>query len=193
MYKRLAILTALASLTACMKDSEYRAESERRLRQKVAWEAKASEQPKENAREKRLNSASSQIGGKASMGERASGRLATVDVPFTKMSGWIVRGTDESSFVKCGGARDVYFTRIAAEVVGQVVQRYRFKAPSPFVPVYYEFDGRLLDDTVEVGTNRYTRVVEISRLYPEAPEKRPACTAPRRGSLVGEQLLSARP
>jgi hypothetical protein len=127
------------------------------------------------------------VGGRVTAGERGAERLTKADVPFVRMSGYVVRGSDESSFVKCGDPV-VHYTRMSAGAVGVLVQRYRFKAPRPLSPVYFTVNARIIDDTVTVGENSYTSVVEIERVYPEVPDERPDCAAPTRGSLVERQV-----
>ncbi|MBL8980805.1 MAG: hypothetical protein JNL26_01395 [Gemmatimonadetes bacterium] len=106
--------------------------------------------------------------------------------PFVEMRGYIVRGTDESSFRRCGSSR-VYYTRLAPPAAAQVAQRYRFRAASLLSPVYFAVMGRLVDDTVTVGSHTYTAVIEISDILAEKSEGTPDCAPPPRGSMVASR------
>ncbi|MBC7896037.1 MAG: hypothetical protein H7066_11540 [Cytophagaceae bacterium] len=186
---RIAFLFACTALAgACMSDNEYRAKSEaqKRAAGPRAEKAAQNQAARGSRREQSLAKAAAAVGSKVTTGERAE-RLAKADVPFTRMSGYVVRGTDESSFVKCGDS-GVHYTRMSAGAVGLLVQRYRFKAPRPLSPVYFTISGRILDDTISVGTHEYISVVEIERVYPEVLDERPACAAPTRGSLIERQV-----
>ena len=108
------------------------------------------------------------------------------DDPFVEMRGYIVRGTDESSFRRCGSSR-VYYTRLAPPAAAQVAQRYRFRANSLLSPVYFAVKGRLVDDTVTVGDHTYTSVIEISDILGEQSEGTPACPPPPRGSMIASR------
>jgi hypothetical protein len=188
----LHLLAFTALLGACMSDNEYRAKAEEQTRQRIARAEKAGADSTVELtdREKALNKRANSLGSRVTTGERAE-RLTKADAPFERMSGYVVRGTDESSFVKCGSS-GVHYTRMSAAAVGLLVQRYRFKASRPLAPVYFTINARILDDTVTVGEHAYTSVVEIERVYPEVPDERPACAAPPRGSLVEGRQVSRR-
>lgn len=115
---------------------------------------------------------------------RAAGEATTkTEAPFVELHGYIVRGTDESSFRRCGSSR-VYYTRLAPPAAAQVVQRYRFRAAALFSPVYFAVMGRMVDDTVTVGEHTYTAVVEISDILADKSEGAPECAPPPRGSMI---------
>jgi hypothetical protein len=106
--------------------------------------------------------------------------------PFVEMRGYIVRGTDESSFRRCGSSR-VYYTRLAPPAAAQVAQRYRFRAAALLSPVYFAVMGRVVDDTVTVGEHTYTAVIEISDILGDKSEGTPECAPPPRGSMVASR------
>jgi hypothetical protein len=168
-----------------MSDKEYRTLAEEQKRRQIA-RGSTPVAAEMSDREKSLASRAAQIGGRVTVGERAE-RLAKAEIPFVRMAGYVVRGSDESSFVKCGDP-GVHYTRMSQMAVSNVVQRYRFRAPRPLSPVYFEIKGRILDDTIKVGDHAYTSVVEIESVYPDNPDARPACAAPPRGSLVERQV-----
>jgi hypothetical protein len=108
------------------------------------------------------------------------------EAPFEEMHGYVVRGTDESSFRRCGSSR-VYYTRLAPPAAAQVAQRYRFRANALLSPVYFAVMGRLVDDTVTVGEHTYTAVIEISDILGDKSEGTPDCAPPPRGSMVASR------
>jgi hypothetical protein len=112
-------------------------------------------------------------------------RLARPDSgpPFERIAGWVVRGTDESSFRRCGSKRTQYI-RAVGEAAVHVSTRYRFKAPTPLAPVYFVFRARIVDDTVVVGDYTYTSVLEVRSVFPENPDEKSDCPAPMRGSMI---------
>ena len=185
------VLSTALALSACgggdqlARDAErYRRESERAA--KIASTVKLS------PREKWADTRAKEIGGAGGTGERgAASRLAKRDLPFEKVWGYVVRGTDESSFKPCGSDR-VYYTRVGPGVIGELVQRYRFKSPTVLTPVYFELMARLVEDTVVLGDHVYTAVAEINHVFPEVPGLQPACPRPRRGSLIGAAALARR-
>lgn len=185
-------LASTALVGACMSDNEYRAKQEAMARNAMERSSKAygQAQAQLSGREKALASRANSLGSRVTTGERAE-RLAQVEVPFEKMTGYVVRGSDESSFLKCGDT-GVHYTRMSASAVGQLVQRYRFKASRPLAPVYFTINARIIEDTVTVGENAYKSVVEIERVYPEVRDERPACAPPARGSLIEGRQVSRR-
>lgn len=106
--------------------------------------------------------------------------------PFERMAGYVVRGTDESSFRRCGSTRTQYI-RAVGEAAVHVTTRYRFKAPTPLAPVYFVFRARVIDDTVVVGDHTYTSVLEVRSVYPENSGETPECPAPMRGSMIADR------
>lgn len=178
------ILACTTLLGACMSENEYRAKGEEQTRRRIArsQNAFAAKRGQLSDREKRLANKANSIGSRFAAGERAE-RLTKAEEPFVRMSGYVVRGSDESSFMKCGDP-GVHYTRMSAGAVALIVQRYRFKASRPLAAVYFTINGRIIKDTITVGENSYTSVVEIERVYPEVPDERPACAAPPRGSLI---------
>jgi hypothetical protein len=112
-------------------------------------------------------------------------RRAAVDSgpPFERMAGYVVRGTDESSFRRCGSKR-IHYIRAFGEAAAHLSQRYRFNVSAPLAPVYFVFRARVLDDTVSIGDHTYTSVVEVRSVYPEE-QGTPECAAPMRGSMIG--------
>ena len=177
-------------LSGCMSEHEYRAKNEHVARNAIARIENQHKQPQLSKRGKKLAMAGNSLG-KVGLGERGSAKLTKAEAPFVRMSGYVVRGTDESSFVSCGSPV-VSYTRVSAEAVGQLVQRYRFKAPKPLSAVYFNVEARVLSDTVEIGANRYTSVVEIKRVYPEVVGERPVCAPPPWGSLIERREVSLR-
>lgn len=119
------------------------------------------------------------------VGGAAKSRTARPDSgpPFERMAGYVVRGTDESSFRRCGSKQTNYI-RAVGEAAVHVTTRYRFKAPTPLAPVYFVFQARVVDDTVKVGDYTYTSVLEVRSVYPEDPGGKPDCPAPMRGSMI---------
>ena len=105
---------------------------------------------------------------------------------FERMAGYVVRGTDESSFRRCGSDR-THFIRVTADSWPAVLQRYRFRAPVPLSPVYFVFYARVIEDTVTVGDYTYTSSVEVRRVFPEQPDSQPECPAPMRGSMISDR------
>jgi hypothetical protein len=65
----------------------------------------------------------------------------------------------------------------------QIVQRYRFVAPTPLTPVFFEFSARIVDSTAVVGEFTYPRVLIVDRVLDgtEAPSN---CPRPSRGSFI---------
>jgi hypothetical protein len=108
------------------------------------------------------------------------------EAPFEEIRGYVVRGTDESSFRRCGSSR-VYYTRLAPPAAAQVAQRYRFRANALLSPVYFAVMGRLVDDTVTVGEHTYTAVIEISDILADKSEGTPDCAPPPRGSMIASR------
>lgn len=127
------------------------------------------------------------LGGTAAGGAGRS-RAARPDSgpPFERMAGYVVRGTDESSFRRCG-SKQVQYIRAVGEAAVHVSTRYRFRAPTPLAPVYFVFRARVVGDTVVVGDYTYTSVLEVRSVYPENPGEKPDCPAPMRGSMVAER------
>lgn len=102
------------------------------------------------------------------------------------MAGYVVRGSDESSFRRCGSDR-THYIRVGGEAMTTVIQRYRFRAPVPLSPVYFVFNARVLEDTVVVGDHTYTSVVQVWKVFPEQPGAEPECPAPMRGSMIADR------
>jgi hypothetical protein len=126
--------------------------------------------------------------GGAAAGGAAKSRSARPDSgpPFERVVGYVVRGTDESSFRRCGSTRTQYI-RAVGEAASQVNTRYRFKASTPLAPVYFVFRARVVDDTVVVGDHTYTSVLEVRSVYPENPGEKAECPAPMRGSMIADR------
>jgi hypothetical protein len=99
------------------------------------------------------------------------------------MRGYVVKGTDESSFRRCGSSR-VYFARVAPPTASRFAQHYRWSAQGILDPVYVVVMGRFVEDTVTIGENRYTGVVEIRDLLIDRSKEPPACPSPKRGSMI---------
>jgi hypothetical protein len=102
------------------------------------------------------------------------------------MAGYVVRGTDESSFRRCGSSR-THYIRATGESAVTLTQRYRFRATMPLSPVYFIFSARVREDTIRVGDHTYTSILEVRRVLPEQPGTTPECPAPMRGSMIGER------
>lgn len=103
---------------------------------------------------------------------------------YERMAGYVVRGTDESSFRRCGSTQ-THLLRPRGEANALILQRYRFKAPTPLTPVYFVFrEARIIHDTVVVGDNTYLSVVDVRAVVPEQPEVTPECPTPGRGSMI---------
>jgi hypothetical protein len=117
--------------------------------------------------------------------------FAKSDQPFVRIAGYVVRGTDEASFRPCGSTQ-VSFIRGSPVAAPRLVQRYRFRAPVPLHPVYFVVRARIREDTLTVGKNVYTSVMEVDEVYPEDPAATPDCPAPRRGSMIAPQSASIR-
>ena len=105
---------------------------------------------------------------------------------FERMAGYVVRGSDESSFRRCGSDR-THYIRVSGAAATNVIQRYRFRAPVPLAPVYFVFNARVIEDTVVIGDYKYTSVVEVRRVFPEQPAVEPECPAPMRGSMIADR------
>lgn len=120
--------------------------------------------------------------------KQAPAAAAPVDSgpPFQRMAGYVVRGTDESSFRVCGSTR-THLLQPRGEANAMILQRYRFNAPTPLTPVYFVFrEARIREDTVVVGDNTYLSVVEVRAVVPEQPGVTAECTAPPRGSMIAK-------
>jgi len=102
------------------------------------------------------------------------------------MAGYVVRGTDESSFRRCGSKR-THYIRAAGEAAVHLVTQYRFKASTPLAPVYFVFRARVIEDTVRVGDYLYTSVVEVRSVDRAASEGTPECPGPMRGSMIADR------
>lgn len=175
-HRSLWLLASLLASSACI-DYERSKQQEATIRESRAGKAVERMKQKENRSSDRAKSVLGQIN--RSVGER----LEAEQVPFVEIQGYVVRGTDESSFRRCGGSR-VYYTRMSPPAAAQIAQRYRFRAPSLLYPVYFVVMGRVVDDSVTVGTNHYDAVIEISEVLAERSEQPPECAPPRAGSLV---------
>lgn len=179
---RLLFVLGLLLLGACNTE-EYE-------RQRAAAVAARDARPKAaplSKREQRSAQIAAAVGGGGSnlqiMTRGAASQLARSELPFTRIPGYVVRGTDESSFKACGVA-GVHFLRLGPNAAAQLVQRYRFRATKPFSPVYFVLLARILKDTVTVGENVYDSVIEVDEVVPEVDGEQPDCPAPRRGSLI---------
>lgn len=106
--------------------------------------------------------------------------------PFERMAGYVVRGTDESSFRRCG-SKQILYIRASGESAVHVASRYRFKAPTPLSAVYFVFQARVVDDTVSIGDHTYTSVLEVRSVFPEEQLGTPECPAPMRGSMIANR------
>jgi hypothetical protein len=104
--------------------------------------------------------------------------------PVVRVSGYVVRGTDEASFLPCGSGR-VHFLRLAPRATFQVNEAYRFRSAGMLQPTYFVFRARLLDDTVTHGGHRYRAIAEVAGVEPVTGA--PDCAPPRAGSLIGRQ------
>lgn len=102
------------------------------------------------------------------------------------MAGYVVRGTDESSFRRCGSTR-THYIRATGESAVHLSTRYRFKAPGPLSPVYFVFRARVLEDTVVVGDYTYTSVLEVRSVFTDERSGAPECPAPMRGSMIADR------
>ncbi len=126
-------------------------------------------------------SASGRVGG--NMINRTTGeRLSRLEDPFVTTRGFLVRGTDEASFVICG-SRTVHYARVSPLIAQRVTQYYRFRAPQLLYPVFFEVRGRVVPDTVSIGPNTYTSVLEISAVD-IGKMGEPTCSPPASGSLI---------
>jgi hypothetical protein len=120
-------------------------------------------------------------------GGPAAGRARNDSGPaFARVAGYVVRGSDESSFRACGSTQ-THYLRPLGEAAIHVTQRYRFRASMPLAPVYFVFNARVLEDTVNVGDFTYTSVIEVRRVMPEQTGEQPDCPAPMRGSMIARQ------
>lgn len=121
-------------------------------------------------------------------GDPAPSRSTRTDSgpPFERLAGYVVRGTDESSFRRCGSKQTQYI-RASGEAAVHVATRYRFKAPTPLSPVYFVFRARVVADTVTVGDYTYTSVLDVRSVYPENEGGKPDCPAPMRGSMIANR------
>lgn len=117
-----------------------------------------------------------------------SGQAAKSDSgpSFERMAGYVVRGSDESSFRRCG-SNQTHFVRVRGEAAVHVTQRYRFKAPVPLSPVYFVFRARVIGDTVVVGDYTYTSVLDVRSVFPDQAGSEPDCPAPMRGSMIAQR------
>ena len=179
----LALVLGPAVAGGCSTE-EYERQRDAARRARDAAPPKEVPTAREKASARRAASVAGGGGGVLGAGERgAAAPFAKSDEPFVRIAGWVVRGTDEASFRPCGSGR-VSFIRGSQVAAPRLVQRYRFRAPAPLHPVYFEVKGRIRDDTIAVGSHVYTSVIEIAELVPEVPDAVPACPAPRRGSLI---------
>lgn len=64
-----------------------------------------------------------------------------------------------------------------------IAQRYRFEAPSPLTPVFFEFSARTIDSVVTVADYSYKRVMIVDRVL-EATKAPSNCPRPSRGSFI---------
>ncbi|MGQ0649166.1 MAG: hypothetical protein ACT4P7_16545 [Gemmatimonadaceae bacterium] len=186
-------VSIVAVLTAC--DSyEYERQKEAQKAKTAATfaSAAANAAARGTGREQRSAATARSLGSGVTAGERGAGtRLSAAGDPFVRMAGYVVRGTDESSFRACGSP-NVHFIRPGQLAVGEFVQRYRFRAPKPLTPVYFVFKARVVQDTMRVGDNLYDSVVEVSDVMPEVAGERPECARPRIGSMVESREVGSR-
>lgn len=177
----LSQLTALLVLGSGCVDYERAKQTEAEVR--ARRDANTIERKRAGGQGARKGSGEKLVGINRASGEALSRKN---EAPFEEMRGYIVRGTDESSFRRCGSSR-VYYTRLAPPAAAQVAQRYRFRAASLLSPVYFAVMGRLVDDTVTVGEHTYTAVIEISDILGDKSEGTPDCAPPPRGSMVASR------
>ena len=174
------VAALLLASTACI---DY--ERSKQKEQEIRAQRDAREIARKQAGEKKVRRDAQAAEARLGQVNRAQGEqfTRTNEDPFVEIHGYIVRGTDESSFRRCGSSR-VYYTRLSPPAAAQVAQRYRFRAPKLLYPVYFAVMGRIVADTVTVGENVYESVIEISEVLAELSEGEPDCAAPPRGSLV---------
>lgn len=111
--------------------------------------------------------------------------------PPQRMTGYLVRGTDESSFRVCGSGR-VHFLPASSAAAVVLMQEYRFRATGLLRPVYFVIKGRVLPDTTVAGVNRYTSVLQVTEFLGGKSDT-PECPPPRQGSLIGQAGTSTVP
>lgn len=179
---RTALTLGLLLLGACNTE-EY----ERQREAAKAIRDATPKAPQLTKREKASAQRAAAVGGGASnlnvMTRGAASQLVKSEIPFSRMAGYAVRGSDESSFKICGSP-GVHYLRLGPDAAAQLVQRYRFRATKPLSPVYFVLKARIINDTVAVGENHYHSVLEVEEVLPEVDGVAPDCPAPRRGSLV---------
>ncbi len=104
---------------------------------------------------------------------------------FRTIRGHIVRGTDEFSFRPCG-SRQVSMVAPRGATRAQITQRYRFSAPTPLTPIFFELSAVIVDSTVTVADYTYQRVLIVDRVL-DATQAPPGCPRPSRGSFIESQ------
>lgn len=128
----------------------------------------------------------------AAMARRAMAGLATgnagridssaASVPIQRKAGWVVKGTDLMLFHPCGDPKG-YFVMANGQVMARIAQRYKFSVPRPYAPLYVDLKVRLVNDTITVGTNHFTRVANVSEILSDEARTR-ACAAPTRSETM---------
>lgn len=135
------------------------------------------------AQQRRLNNRARAIGGIGAGSRAVSEQMDTaVHLPFARIAGYVVRGTDEFSFKACGSNR-VHYVRLSPMAAAKVIQQYRFRSPQPLPPVYFTFKARIVDDTVRIGEHEYRSVVEVLEMT-NGRDETPDCAKPGYGSFV---------
>lgn len=175
-HRTLWLLLGLLTSTGCI---DY----ERSKRQEESIREQRAQRQIERTKQKGGKSAANSRSSLGQINRAAGEKLGSDADPFVEIRGYVVRGTDESSFRRCGASR-VYYTRMSPPAAAQIAQRYRFRAPKLLYPVYFVVMGRVVDDTVTVGANHYDAVIEISEVLAEQSEKEPDCAPPPAGSMV---------
>lgn len=130
-----------------------------------------------------------------SAGAREPDALSAMDsaraAPPRRITGYLVRGTDESSFRVCGTGK-VHFLPASSASAVVLLQEYRFRATGLLRPIYFVIKGRVLPDTVIAGANRYTSVLQVTEFL-GGKNDTPECPPPRPGTLIGEPGTSTIP
>lgn len=116
-------------------------------------------------------------------GNRVTGDSAVV-VPYTRKSGYVVRGTDVLMFHPCGDTKS-YFVVAGGPAMQRIAQRYKFTAQRPYQPVYLSLQVRFLNDTVTSGDFTFTRVADVEDVVQEDGSPK-LCGPPTREALVAD-------
>jgi hypothetical protein len=112
---------------------------------------------------------------------------ARADLSYQTVRGYVVQGSDESSFRPCGSSK-VYFIHGPAEPKFVLTQRYRYLAFAPLVPIYFELSAAYTDSTINIGPNTYTAIAFVKSVGDG--DKPPAnCPRPGRGSMIAKDRL----